>query len=123
GKNPTGWVRPDKLLAYFSHWESLAAASESLSVRLRGCEPHGVPFTCPIGVGDTLSWGFDPPRSTVLPWQGASWRRWLTDKIGSALVAQAGKSHGQIPALVMRRLRADGINTSNWTASGLAAGY
>ena len=85
-KDVYGVLRPDKLILYFDTEESMTASAAALKVKLRGIPGHRVPFTAAIDNEGILSWGVDPPSlERLLPWQGPSWRSWITDRIAVAL--------------------------------------
>lgn len=130
GSDAWGLLRPDKLVAHFPRFESLAAAAERLCSQLDGTPAQGVPFTAEIGGSGLLSWGIDPPageRST--PGGGReSWRLWLTHRLASALLDACAHAAGRDPLapatepwrLALERLGLEGIDTSTWTPRGPA---
>jgi hypothetical protein len=122
GSNAPGLLRPDKIVAYFHRFESLAEAAEIVRQRLDGAPAHGVPFTSEIGGGGLLSWGVDPPRFTG--WaasEGPSWRFWVARRLAAALLA----AHDGVPEAVepyrfaLERLGLEGVDTATWTPGAL----
>lgn len=123
GADAAGLLRPDKLVAYFPDFESLAGAAGLLAERLAGTPPHGVPFTAEVGGDGLLSWGMDPPRREGGPGPRgeASWRLWLTHRLARALLAlrdgdKTAATGGEEPwRLALERLRLEGVSTETWT--------
>lgn len=147
GAGAGGLLRPDKIVAYFETFESLAAAAGALTERLAGVAPHGVPFTSEIAAGGQLSWGADPPPAAGFwPLGGdgrMSWRLWLTNRLARALIAAVAAGGGDAGAVdtartgtgspvagaaageamepwrfAVERLRLEGIDTDSWTPGG-----
>lgn len=135
GADAAGLLRPDKLVAYFPDFDSLAGAAGLLAERLAGIPPHGVPFTAEIGGDGLLSWGMDPPRREggLGPRGEESWRLWLTHRLARALLAPRAEKAGDEtggPAgaatggeepwrLALERLRLEGVSTETWTPGPL----
>jgi hypothetical protein len=134
GADAAGLLRPDKLVAYFPDFDSLAGAAGVLADRLAGIPPHGVPFTAEIGGDGLLSWGVDPPRREGGKARGEeSWRLWLTHRLARALLAvrhmnaaqggpggHDGQAGGPEPwQLALERLRLEGVSTETWTPGPL----
>jgi hypothetical protein len=122
GSDAAGLLRPDKMVAYFPSFESLAEAAGLLAPRLAGIPAHGVPFTAEAGGDGLLSWGVDPPAAeSPLPGAGReSWRLWLTHRLARALLAaraaRAVHSTTVEPwQLALERLRLEGVSTETWT--------
>jgi len=118
GADVYGLLRPDKIVAYFGNRDALRDAAERLRSELRGCAPHGVPFTAELGGEGLLSWGLDPPpQNEPLPWQEReSWRLWVTNRLATALLAAKA---GGVPAMepwqfALERLRLEGVDTETW---------
>jgi hypothetical protein len=122
GKDATGLLRPDKLVAYFPSFERLAEAAEVVKWRLAGVPVQGVPFTSEIGADGLVSWGVDPARDTWAAGRGESWRRWLTQRLARALLsARTAAAEGVEPwRFAVERLRLEGVNTDTWTPGALA---
>ena len=125
GADAAGLLRSDKIVAYFSDFESLARAAHDLGEALAGMPAQGVPFTAEIGGSGLLSWGADPPRGEGLPWEGqSSWRLWLAHRLAGALVAArmggGDGGHGVPPwRFALERLRLEGVDTDTWTPGAL----
>lgn len=119
GADAAGLLRPDKFVAYFNDFESLAAAAADLTERISGAAPQGVPFSAEISGNGLLSWGMDPPRSEQpLAWQnGQSWRLWVTNRLAAALLAAKSQAASAVPPwrFAMERLRFEGVDVDNWT--------
>jgi hypothetical protein len=118
GRDLSGVLRPDKLVAYFDRLDAVREAGELLRRRLDGMPAQGVPFTAALDPAGLLSWGTDPPRGEhLLAWQGPSWRRWITDRLAVALLsAQAAAPATLEPwQFALDRLRLEGIDTTTWT--------
>jgi hypothetical protein len=122
GRNLAGMLRPDKMIAYFSHFDQLQEAARRIGSTLAGCPAHGVPFTAQLS-SPLLSWGADPPAERDLPpWlQRQSWRLWITNRLGVSL-SQAKQQHSSSPSqspepwqFAMARLSLDGIDTTTWS--------
>jgi hypothetical protein len=123
GKGVDGLLRPDKIIVYFLSFAALEETALMILTRLKGCPPHGVPFTAELGGEGLLSWGMDEPgeaRAGLAPGR-ESWRSRICDRLALALIqAQAGASPenaGRIPAaeFALTRLQLDGIDTASWT--------
>lgn len=116
GNDVYGLLRPDKMVAYFKTFDEMSEAAIRLAKRLKGISAQGVPFTAAIEPSGLLSWGMDPPRQeNSLPWQGPSWRRWITDRLAVALVAAKTSSPTIEPwQFALDRLSLEGINTVSW---------
>ncbi|MBV8200191.1 MAG: hypothetical protein JOZ15_06170 [Acidobacteria bacterium] len=99
GATAGGLLRPDKVVAYFASFESLAEAAGALAERLAGVAGHGVPFTSEIAAGGQLSWGVDPPPEAGLGPLGGdgrmSWRLWLTHRLARALISGVAAEAGE----------------------------
>ena len=64
GSGAAGLLRPDKIVAYFSDFESLTGCAHRLQAQLAGMPAHGAPFTAEIDAEGLLSWGMDPPSTS-----------------------------------------------------------
>jgi hypothetical protein len=118
GADLPGVLRPDKLVAYFPGFDSLADAAERLRARLQGFAPHGVPFTAEITRDGLLSWGVDPPRGeqTLGVSGGESWRVWLAHRLAGALLAArvAGRDAPEPWRYALERIRLEGVDPRTW---------
>jgi hypothetical protein len=116
-----GLQRPDKCVLYVNSREQLRELGARLSRRLRGARAQGTPFSAAIDADGTLSWGIDPQPRAGEP-DSASWRRWLTDRLATALLAarraRAGARVVDAPQFALARLRLDGIDTDRWMPDG-----
>lgn len=120
GKDVYGLLRPDKMIAYFTTFDEMSEVAAKLLQHLQGIPAHGVPFTASFEPSGLLSWGMDPPRQQhILPWQGPSWRRWITDRLSVSLItAKASTPSGIEPwQFALERLRLEGIDTTSWIPS------
>ncbi len=122
GNDATSFLRPDKIILYFSDFECVSAAAARLAAELAGCPGHGVPFTAELADSDgLLSWGVDPPRSEHgLGWQEReSWRLWLTNRLALALVA-AKRDGGPLEPwrFASARIELDGVDATTWAPHG-----
>src|SRR5207248_2006408 len=85
-----------------------------------GMPAHGVPFTAQIDAKGLLSWGMDPPHSEhLLPWQGPSWRYWITDRLAGALISANRTNAREVKPwqFALERLQLEGIDTTTWLPS------
>jgi hypothetical protein len=118
GRDLSGVLRPDKLVAYFDRLEAVHEAGERLLRRLEGMPAQGVPFTAALDEAGLLSWGTDPPHGEhLLAWQGPSWRRWITDRLAVALLSAKATAPATLEPwqFALDRLRLEGIDTTTWT--------
>lgn len=100
-----GLLRADKFVCYLETEQGVAALASELHRACGDLPAQGVPFTAPWGPGLLLSLGVDPPG-------GASWRGWVTQRLGAA-VAQASED-AEPWAYALRRAVLDGIDTTAW---------
>ncbi|MEX1364660.1 MAG: hypothetical protein AB1Z98_16150 [Nannocystaceae bacterium] len=117
GRQLGGLLRPDKLVMYFRSASQADAAAAELLDRLASVPAQGVPFTVAVDERGLVSRGFDPPPDSLLvPWQGPSWRRFITDRLALALVDARGldppRSREQH---ALERLRLEGIDPHTFT--------
>lgn len=121
GRDVYGLLRPDKFVAYFPTYETVAEAATSLRTILGDCSPHGVPFTADLTGDGLLSWGMDPPRSQrLLGWQPfESWRLWITNRLATSLIAARAATNRAIEPwrFAMERLELQGVDTGSWIPS------
>jgi len=121
GNDAASFLRPDKIVLYFSDLASVSAAAARLARELAGCPGHGVPFTAELAGSDgLLSFGIDPPRGEQgLAWQEReSWRLWLTNRLAVALVAARRDGGSLAPwQYALARLAFDGVDPSTWAPS------
>jgi hypothetical protein len=117
GRDIFGLLRPDKMMIYFTTLSDLKAAAEHLSYRLRRIPAHGVPFTSPLDAKGLLSWGMDPPEQVALfSGQRLSWRRWLIDRLASALILASQSGSTLEPwQFAKERIRLEGVDPASWT--------
>lgn len=89
GKGSEGLLRPDKMVAYFASFESLAAVEKRLFSKLEGAAVQGTPFTADFSSHGLTSWGQDPPASDHLTgWLlDRSWRTWIASRLASGIIA------------------------------------
>jgi hypothetical protein len=118
GNDAASFLRPDKILLYFSDLDLALVAAARLARQLAGCPGHGVPFTAELADTDgLLSIGVDPPRAEhALAWQEReSWRLWLTNRLAVALVS-ARREGGPLEPwqYALARLEFDGVDPSTW---------
>lgn len=115
GADLHGLLRPDKLVAYFTGFEHLAAAAARLRDRLAGLPAHGVPFTAEISADGLLSWGVDPPRrERGLTWIGDSWRLWVVGQLAAGLLAARSATDEQPWRYALERIRLEGLDPETW---------
>lgn len=116
GASKYGILRPDKMIVYFSSFSDLKSFSDQLHVLLEGIRAQGVPFTAILDYKGLLSWGMDPPAyMKLLPWDGPSWRRWLTNRLASSLI-QASNTNCQLEPweFALKCIKLDGVNPITW---------
>jgi hypothetical protein len=118
GNDAASFLRPDKIVLYFSDLDRVSVAAGRLAHELAGCPGHGVPFTAELADSDgLLSFGIDPPRAEhALAWQEReSWRLWLTNRLAVALVA-ARRDGGSLEPwqYALARLEFDGVDPATW---------
>jgi hypothetical protein len=119
GRALEGILRSDKLVAYFHDEGHVTEAAAQLLPRLDGLVPQPVPFTTEIGGDGLLSRGIDPPHARQLPgWRHgeASWRAWITTRLGSAILAARSADRPAIDSVrfVLARLALEGVDTRTW---------
>ncbi len=117
GNDVHGVLRPDKLMLYFSDFESLEATAKLLQGALAGSRAQGVPFTAPIDDEGVLSWGLDPPSTErIAGWSGGeSWRAWVVNRLARAVVrARAMGDDSTAWLCALDRMRLEGINVDQW---------
>ena len=124
GKDLSGVLRPDKMIAYFSRFEQVEEAARRILTTLEGCPAHGVPFTAQLD-SPLLSWGADPPAERDVPaWlTRQSWRLWVTNRLAVALVAAKEQLQRDSDSAIgiepwkfaMDRLAMEGVDTDTWS--------
>jgi hypothetical protein len=118
GNNSIGVLRPDKLVLYFSEFNSLEQTAHDIALALSGCAVHGVPFTAAIDDNGLLSWGIDPsPGVGALWWQASeSWRLWVTNHLAVALISARNSSNSTLQPwqFALERLRLENVDTDTW---------
>lgn len=111
-------LRSEKLVVYFRTREQLFEAAERLRSALGGMEAQGVPFTSELFGHGLASWGIDPGNAEEPPGplRQASWRKWVTARLGAAL-ASATAAGCSAPAWLyaIDRVRLDGVTPETWT--------
>jgi hypothetical protein len=116
GRDLPSLLRPDKLVAYAHSRDQIDEAGQAIGRRLRGIPAQVVPFTAALDEDGLLSWGMDPPRSeAIAPWQGRSWRRWVTDRLAVALIAAQEHDAGKAQDFALNRLALEGVDPTSWT--------
>ena len=116
GNNIYGILRPDKMVAYFSNFKDLKSTSAQLHDVLVRVPAHGVPFTAYLDNQGLISWGVDPPHNMkLLPWEGLSWRRWLTNHLASSIIqATNSNCHLEPWKFALQRIKLEGIDPISW---------
>lgn len=117
GSDIFGVLRPDKLVAYFSHSADMLEAGGRISAKLSAMPAQGVPFTRSLDPTGMVSWGMDPPaQARPFPWSGKSWRFWVTERLATALIAASRQDSGRIEPwrFALDRAFLDGIDTQSW---------
>jgi hypothetical protein len=112
-----GVLRPDKLVAYFSHRAAMMEAGRRILAQLSTMPAHGVPFTCGMDPSGLVSWGMDPPEhARPFRWNGKSWRFWVTERLATALIAASRHDSKVIEPweFALDRVCLDGIDTRMW---------
>jgi hypothetical protein len=123
GKDASGLLRPDKMVAYFNSKEDLLETAEQLKRELTGCPAQGVPFTAELTDDGLLSWGIDPPpEEQALPWLiRESWRLWVTNRLAVALITSSTEDTANLEPwrFALRRLQLEGVDTRSWTPASV----
>ncbi len=116
GNNIHGILRPDKMVAYFSSFKDLQSTSTELKDVLGSVPAQGVPFTAYLDHQGLISWGMDPPYNMkLLPWDGPSWRRWITNHLASSIIqASNSKCHLEPWEFALQRIKLEGIDPISW---------
>ena len=113
-----GILRPDKLVVYFSDFESVEQTARKIANSLAGCPVQGVPFTAGLSDDGLLSWGIDPPPrgSNLLGLETESWRLWLTNRLAIALVTARNRCPGDLQPwqFAIERLGLEDVDTRTW---------
>jgi len=121
GRDAGGLLRPDKIVAYFASWESLAGAADAVHARLAGAPAQGVPFSAGIGGDGLLSWGVDPPddERSGLGGERESWRVWVVQRLAWALLSARNQPDRSVEPwrFALERLGLEGVDTATWTPS------
>ncbi|WP_213433358.1 MULTISPECIES: hypothetical protein [Lysobacteraceae] len=114
GSDTEQLLRPDKCVVYLPDRKALEELCAALSPIVATLPAHGVPFTAALESRGVLSWGADPPRDDArLPWQGPSWRRWITDRLAVTLCGGARLAESPLQ-FALERLRLEGVDTTTW---------
>ncbi|HEV8598320.1 MAG TPA: hypothetical protein VGQ69_03085 [Gemmatimonadales bacterium] len=112
-------LRSEKLVVYFRARDDLFEAADRLRPALGGMAAQGVPFTSELFGDGLVSWGVDPGSTAEPPGplRQASWRRWITARLGSAMAAAlAAGSTAPAWQYAIDRVRLDGVTPETWTA-------
>jgi hypothetical protein len=116
GSDPGGLLRSDKIVAYFSNFEELAAAAGAVGEALSGVVPQGVPFSAEIAGDGLVSWGIDPPagESSAIGAGRESWRLWIANQLANALLTARATSVVEPWRFALDRLALAGIDVATW---------
>ncbi len=117
GSDMYGVLRPDKLVAYFSNRARMLEAAKQIRSKLSGVPAQGVPFSGSLDANGAVSWGVDPPKHVLhFPWNGRSWRYWVTDRLATALITGGRRVVPFVSAweFALDRVRLDGVDTELW---------
>lgn len=115
GCNLQGVLRPDKLVLYFSDTSSLQGVARELAVALAGVDVQGVPFTAALDSVGMLSWGMDPPsHAYVGEGDGWSWRKFIVDRIATAITRAPAANFDEVIEYALQRVRLEGIEPEGW---------
>lgn len=109
-----GFLRPDKLVAYFSSRAEVVTAAERLRAELAGIPAQGVPFTAELSGDGLLSWATDPP-SYGREDERASWRSWLCQTLAGALIGAVEDRSADPCAAALERLGFEGVDVRSWS--------
>jgi hypothetical protein len=115
GPDALGLLRPDKIVAYFHGFDSLARAAGIVERHLGGVAAQGVPFTSEIGGDGLISWGVDPPRTE----EPESWRQWLARRLAWGILAARRAEAAEPWRFAVERLRLEGVDPATWTPGAL----
>ncbi len=111
-KSPRGLLRPDRMVVYLRSQAELERLGEALEGPLADLPAQGVPFTAGLHHSGITSWGYDPPPSVKA--YGASWRQWLSKKLGAYLHASdADQPEGRV-RFALAKIAEDGVDPSTW---------
>ena len=111
-------LRPDRLVIYLHDEPSVWQLGTELQSIFAEYEPHGVPFTAPLGPTGVLSWAVDPGLPATHkpidePW---SWRVAVSANLACSIARATGKAHDStIKEYALERLRLDKIEPNNWS--------
>ncbi len=125
GRDLSGLLRPDKIVAYFPSRAALERTASALAPHLDGLRAQGVPFSAEMSCGAMLSWGSDPPvDQKLVPWRGLeSWRLWITNQLASALLLARAQEDCPVEPwrFALDRLALDGVDIDTWSPAPLQA--
>jgi hypothetical protein len=108
-------LRPDKVVLHFRSRDALHATADTLRAALHGAPAQPVPFTAQLHPDGLLSWGMDPPAPVQLGATSyASWRQWLTARLGTYLAIAREAGAPAPTAVALRRLARDGVDVETW---------
>jgi hypothetical protein len=114
GTGAAGLLRPDKTVAYFSDFESLAEAGQRIGERLAGMPVHGVPLTAEAAGNGLVSWGLDPPPDFGRPPAAESWRGWVARRLASFIIS-ARTTNRDAWRYAIARLELEGVDPETWS--------
>jgi hypothetical protein len=114
GAGVAGLLRPDKIVAYFGDFESLAEAGQRIGQRLAGMPVHGVPLTAEAAGDGLVSWGLDPPLDFSRPRTAESWRAWVAQRL-AAFIISARATNRDTWRHAIARLQLEGVDPETWS--------
>lgn len=114
GTGAAGLLRPDKIVAYFRNFESLAEATQRIGQRLGGMPVHGVPLTAEAASDGLVSWGLDPPKDFGNQRAAESWRAWVAERL-AAFIVSARATNRDAWRHAIARLELEGVDPETWS--------
>ncbi len=118
GNDVLGILRPDKIVAYYSSEEDLMEAAELLRGKIKGIEPHGIPFTYQLDDCGLLSCGMDPPVGmNPIKWQETeSWRLWVANKLAAGLIQAKNERDAELEPwqFALNKVEHEGVDVRTW---------
>jgi len=118
GADLANLCRADKIVADLDSFEQVEEVGRALDERLGDVSAQGVPFTADLCRDGLVSWGMDPHQPRVLAGhEYVSWRRWITNRLASALLDARDMPHSGVEPwrFALQRVRQEGIDTGTWT--------
>jgi hypothetical protein len=118
GADLANLCRADKIVADLDSFEQVEEVGRALDERLGDVSAQGVPFTADLCRDGLVSWGMDPHQPPVLAGhEYFSWRRWITNRLASALLDARDMPHAGVEPwrFALQRVRQEGIDTGTWT--------